>query len=165
MLKTFSFRKFDYFLVVLVGALNYCGLIAIRNAAPELYQKQLIGFGIGIVLMILTSLFDYHQVLRLHWFMYVACIILLSLVLVTGSSGGGAQRWISLFGITFQPSEAGKILLILFYAQFIIQYRKKMKLLTHLAACVALIALPVFIVGPLAGGALAAICYGFLTDK
>ena len=146
MLKTFSFRKFDYFLVVLVGALNYCGLIAIRNAAPELYRKQLIGFGIGIVLMILTSLFDYHQVLRLHWFMYVACIILLSLVLLTGSSGGGAQRWISLFGITFQPSEAGKILLILFYAQFIIQYRKKMKLLTHLAACVALIALPVFLV-------------------
>lgn len=146
MFKTFSIRKFDYFLVVLVCALNYCGLIAIRNAAPELYQKQLLGLVIGFVLMIIVSLFDYHQVIRLHWAMYAVCIGLLFLVLVSGSSGGGAQRWIALFGITFQPSEAAKILLILFYAQFIIQYRKKMKLPMHLAACAALIALPVFLV-------------------
>lgn len=146
MLKTFSFRKYDYFLIALVCALNYCGLIAVRSAAPELYQRQMLGFGIGIVLMILVSLFDYHEVLRLHWAMYAACIVLLALVLITGSSGGGAQRWISLFGITFQPSEAAKILLILFYAQFIILYRKKMQLPVYLAACIALIALPVFLV-------------------
>ena len=98
-------------MVALLCALNYCGLIAIRSAAPELYDKQLLGLGIGVVLMLLVSLVDYHLILRLHWVMYAACIILLVLVLVSGSSGGGAQRWISLFGITFQPSEAAKILL------------------------------------------------------
>ena len=146
MFKTFSFRKFDYFLVALVCALNYCGLIAVQNAAPELYRKQLIGFGIGVVLMLLVSMVDFHQVLRLHWFIYGACIVLLLLVLVTGSSSGGAQRWISLFGITFQPSEAAKILFILFSAQYIIMYRKKMKLPLYLLSCLALIAFPVFLV-------------------
>lgn len=146
MLKTFSFRKFDYLLVALVCALNYCGLIAVKNAAPELYRRQLIGFGIGIVLMVLVCLFDYHLILRLHWLMYAACILLLVLVLISGSSGGGAQRWISLFGVTFQPSEAAKILLILFFAQYIIMYRKKMKLPLYLLSCLALIAFPVFLV-------------------
>ncbi|MBE5999247.1 MAG: hypothetical protein E7237_06510, partial [Sarcina sp.] len=112
MFATFSFKKFDYFLVALVCALNYCGLLAIQNAAPELYQRQLIGLGIGIALMLLISLVDYHLVLRFHWILYGAAIALLLLVLFAGSSGGGAQRWISLFGITFQPSEAAKLLLI-----------------------------------------------------
>lgn len=146
MFATFSFKKLDYFLVALVCALNYCGLLAIQNAAPELYQRQLIGLGIGIVLMLLISLVDYHLVLRFHWILYGAAIALLLLVLFAGSSGGGAQRWISLFGITFQPSEAAKILLILFYAEFIILYRKKMSLGPHLAACILLMAVPVFLV-------------------
>ena len=133
-------------MVALLCALNYCGLIAIRSAAPELYDKQLLGLGIGVVLMLLVSLVDYHLILRLHWVMYAACIILLVLVLVSGSSGGGAQRWISLFGITFQPSEAAKILLILFFAQFIIMYRKKLILPLHLLLCIVLIAFPVFLV-------------------
>ena len=146
MLKTFSFRKFDYFLVALVCALNYCGLIAVQNAAPDLYRKQLIGFGIGIILMLLVSVVDYHLVLRFYWILYAAAIVLLALVLLTGSSGGGAQRWISLFGITFQPSEAAKILLILFFAQFIILFRDKFRLWQYLLVCIALIAVPVFLV-------------------
>ena len=146
MLKTFSFRKFDYFLVALVCSLNYCGLIAVQNAAPDLYRKQLIGFGIGIILMLLVSVVDYHLVLRFYWILYAAAIVLLALVLLTGSSGGGAQRWISLFGITFQPSEAAKILLILFFAQFIILFRDKFRLWQYLLVCIALIAVPVFLV-------------------
>lgn len=146
MFYTFSFKKFDYFLVALVCALNYCGLLAIQNAAPELYERQLLGFGIGFALMILVSLVDYHLVLRFHWVLYAAAIALLVLVLYAGSSGGGAQRWISLFGITFQPSEAAKLLLILFYAQFIILYRKKLSLALHLPACILLILVPVLLV-------------------
>ena len=146
MFNTFSFRKLDYFLAALVGALNYCGLLAIKNAAPELYNRQLIGLCIGFVIMILVSIVDYHLILRFHWVLYGAAIALLLLVLVAGSSGGGAQRWISLFGITFQPSEAAKILLILFFSEFIILYRKSMKLPLHLLSCIVLILIPVFLV-------------------
>lgn len=146
MFNTFSFRKFDYFLVALVGALNYCGLLAIRKAAPELYRKQLAGLCIGLALMLLVSVVDYHFVLRIFWVLYVLAIALLVLVLSIGSSGGGAQRWISLFGITFQPSEAAKLLLILFFAQFIIIFRKYLPAPLHLSACVALILPPIYLV-------------------
>lgn len=146
MFKTFSLKKFDFLLVILVCALNYCGMLAIQHAAPELYRRQAAGFIIGTALMLLFSLIDYHLVLRLHWLLYAAAIGMLVLVLYIGSSGGGAQRWISVFGITFQPSEAAKILLILFFAEFIIFYREYLKLPLYLLVCVALILPPVFLV-------------------
>jgi rod shape determining protein RodA len=68
---------------------------------------------------------------------------LLALVLSPlGSSANGAQRWINLFGITFQPSEAAKILLILFYAQFIMKYKDRIKSLGFVIVCLVLLALP-----------------------
>lgn len=46
--------------------------------------------------------------------MYFAVIVLLLLVLAMGVVGGGAQRWISIFGLfNFQPSEAAKTAVIL----------------------------------------------------
>ena len=58
----------------------------------------------------------------------------------------GAARWVRIAGITFQPSEAAKILLILFFAQFIILFRDKFRLWQYLLVCIALIAVPVFLV-------------------
>ena len=87
MFRTFSFKKFDYLLVALVVCLNYCGLLAVRNAAPELYGKQQIGLGLGIVLMLLISVVDYHFVLKFHWVAYALSIALLVLVLFSGSTG------------------------------------------------------------------------------
>lgn len=146
MFRTFSIKKFDYLLVILVVCLNYCGLLAIQSAAPELYDRQMAGLCIGAALMLAVSLVDYHFVLRFHWAAYGISIVLLTLVLFSGSSGGGAQRWFSLFGITFQPSEAAKLLLILFFAEFIIQYRKHLNLFLHLLACIALIIPPVLLI-------------------
>lgn len=146
MLKKFSFKKMDFFLIALVCALNYCGLLAIQHAAPELYRRQMLGFTLGIILMLLVSVFDYHYILKLHWLYYAASIGLLALVLRVGSSGGGAQRWINLFGITFQPSEAAKILLILFFAEFIITYREIMFRPLHLLISILLILPPVYLV-------------------
>lgn len=146
MFRTFSFKRFDYFLVALLVCLNYCGLLAIRSAAPELYDKQRMGMCIGIVLMLIVSLIDYQFVLRFHWVAYGLAIALLVLVLFSGSTGGGAQRWFSIFGITFQPSEAAKLLLILFFAEFIILYRNNLNALLHLIACMILIVPPVLLI-------------------
>ncbi|MDO5131571.1 MAG: FtsW/RodA/SpoVE family cell cycle protein [Eubacteriales bacterium] len=146
MFRTFSFRKFDYLLVFLVAALSYCGLLAIQNAAPELYDRQLKGLYIGLVTMLIVSTIDYHLILKIYWLYYIAAIALLALVLYVGSSGGGAQRWITLFGVTFQPSEGAKLLLILFFSQFIIDCRKRLPLIFHLLLCTVLALPPVYLI-------------------
>lgn len=146
MFDTFSLKRFDYLLVAQVCALNYCGLLAIKNAAPDLYNRQLAGLCIGLALMLLVSILDYHLILRIYWLLYAGAIGLLALVLYAGSSGGGAQRWISVFGLTFQPSEAAKLLLILFFAKFIVVCRHRLPLFFHLLVCAALIMPPVYLV-------------------
>ena len=115
MFQGFSIRKYDFLLVILVTSLSIFGVVAVTSADPGLTARQIYGLAIGLVVMLVVSVVDYRKVLRLYWAAYAACIFLLVLVWRFGVSGGGARRWINIAGLTFQPSEAGKILLILFF--------------------------------------------------
>jgi cell division protein FtsW len=58
----------------------------------------------------------------------VASVGLLLFVLLKGISGGGAERWINLFGITqLQPSEVAKLAVVLTFSDWICKYGEKMK--------------------------------------
>ncbi len=59
---------------------------------------------------------------------YIASIILLLAVLVIGTSGGGANRWIKLGPITLQPSEIAKVAVVMFLALIMSKYEKKIEL-------------------------------------
>lgn len=99
----------------------------------------------GLFLMVVLSLFDYTVLLKLYWIMYLGNLFLLALVEFTslGDTGGGAQRWLELpGGLRFQPSEMAKIILILFFAQFIMKYREKINTIKFVAASIILILIP-----------------------
>ena len=55
--------------------------------------------------------------LRLAWPLYGVSIVLLLCVLLFGQSVNGAQRWINIAGIQFQPSEIAKFTMILLFAR------------------------------------------------
>ena len=143
MLKKYKIIDYDFPLVIMVVGLTIFGIMAISSANPSYISKQTAGMVFGIVLMIFISLLDYSFIIKLYIPFYLLHVALLGLVLSPlGSSTNGAQRWISLFGITFQPSEAAKILLILFYAQFIMKYKDKVKNISFVFVCLALLAVP-----------------------
>ena len=56
---------------------------------------------------------------------YFFAIGLLCLVLVIGTVGGGAQRWISIGPITVQPSEIAKMAVVLMLARYLSDHREK----------------------------------------
>ncbi|MGI6753682.1 MAG: FtsW/RodA/SpoVE family cell cycle protein [Eubacteriales bacterium] len=56
---------------------------------------------------------------------YAVSIILLLLVLLVGREGGGAQRWIVIGPLTFQPSEVAKMSVVLAMALFMSKYESK----------------------------------------
>ena len=56
---------------------------------------------------------------------YLAAIFLLLIVLVAGSTGGGAQRWIKLGPVTIQPSEVAKVGVVMMLALYMSKYEKK----------------------------------------
>ena len=146
MFKTFSFRKFDYVLLLFALMQNMMGIFAIGSAQPELQLRQVMGLLLGIAAMIVCAIPDYTKILRGYVLYYLATISLLVLVLVRGYSVGEARRWFIVAGIRFQPSEAAKLLLILFYAAFIMKYRERMRTLLQILICTALILPPLFLV-------------------
>ena len=143
MLKKYKIIDYDFALVLMVIGLTIFGIMAINSAEPDSGKKQIAGLVMGVVMMIFISLLDYCFIIKLYVVFYILNIVLLALVLSPlGKSVNGAQRWINLFGIAFQPSEAAKILLILFYAQFIMKYRDRIKSLGFVIICLILLALP-----------------------
>ncbi len=148
MLKRYRIRDYDFKLVILILIAAIIGVMAVGSAKESLQMRQLYGVIIGAIFMICVSLFDYHVLLKLYWLMYGANLVLLLAVLFSdaGDSGGGAQRWLQLGGLRFQPSETAKIILILFFAQFIMKYKEKLNTLKCILACIVLTAIPWYLI-------------------
>lgn len=146
MFKNLKIKDYDFNLVVLVLAINILGILAVGSAAPDLKSKQILGSVLGVFLMVVVSLFDYKIILKFYWLWYVIELGLLAGVLIAGSSGGGATRWFEIAGIRFQPSETAKIILIIFFAQFIMKYKEKINSFKFLVAYAFLCAIPLFLI-------------------
>ena len=84
--------------------------------------KQAVCAVLGLGCMVLFSRIPASVWFRLAWPLYGVSIVLLLLVLVMGRSVNGAQRWISIAGIQFQPSELAKFTMILCLARLTKQY-------------------------------------------
>ena len=146
MFKHYKIRDFDFKLVFMIWALALIGVIAINSAEPSLRNKQLFGVVAGTVMMLVVAFIDYSFLLKLNWLMYIGNLGLLVSVLAFGSDSHGAQRWLEIGGITFQPSETAKILLILFFAQFIMKHEKNFNTIRVLALCVILAVIPWYLI-------------------
>lgn len=148
MLKKYRLRDFDFRLVVLVLLASGISILAVGSANEEHVKTQIIGIGAGFAAMIVIALFDYTWVLKFYWLMYVGIIGLLLLTTYSplGYSTGGAQRWVYLGPIRFQPSELAKIVLILFFAQFIMKNRKTINKLSMLLISCVLFAIPAYLI-------------------
>jgi rod shape determining protein RodA len=143
MLRRYRLRDYDFKLILMILALSAIGVLTIGSAEPSLQNRQLAGVAAGTVIMIAISLVNYNTVLNFHWLIYAVNLVLLGLVLTNiGQEGGGAQRWVKIGGLQFQPSELAKILLILFFAQYIMKNREKFNTVKIILSCIGLILVP-----------------------
>ncbi|MDY0184482.1 MAG: putative lipid II flippase FtsW [Desulfuromonadaceae bacterium] len=95
-------------------------LMALRDYGDSLYflKRQAIFATLGTVLMLVAMHVNYNVWRKFAIPLLVLSTILLAVVFIpgVGSKAGGAARWISVAGFTFQPSEAAKIALIFYLA-------------------------------------------------
>ncbi len=147
MFTRFRFRDYDFKLVIMILMLSGIGIMAIGSAEPSLQTRQLAGVVAGAFLMLIISVFNYSWVLKMNWLMYVLNLALLLAVMFLGDEGHlGAQRWLEIGGLRFQPSETAKILLILFFAQFIMKYKESLNTVRMIGSCILLVAVPWYLV-------------------
>ena len=142
MFKSYRLRDYDFKLVIMVLALAGIGVMTIGSAEESLQTKQLFGVIAGTIIMIGLSFFNYSVYLKLNRLMYIGNLVLLILVIFAGDETGGAQRWLQIGSLKFQPSETAKILLILFFAQFIMKYKEKLNTFRMISSCVILMLIP-----------------------
>ena len=122
--KPYRLKDYKFGLVISVIALSIIGIFVV-GSAKEVYQsRQMVGVITGIIMMIIVSLIDYVWLLNFYWIFYGIAILTLGAVLVIGTNVNGATRWIDLGFTTFQPSELAKILLILFFAKFLMEHEE-----------------------------------------
>lgn len=91
--------------------LSTLSLAVTASSAPGSVPKQLAAIVLGIVLFLILGVFlrDLERVKKIRWLMAAGAVGLLGLSLVVGQVKYGAANWISILGMSFQPSELAKI--------------------------------------------------------
>lgn len=92
------------------------------------FRHQLIfGLGAGIILFFIARFVGYRRLRLLALPFFILSIITLALVFVPqfSYSAGGATRWLTLGGLSFQPAEIAKLALILYLAAWLDKNRAK----------------------------------------
>jgi rod shape determining protein RodA len=119
MLERPWYLSFNYPLALCAIALALFGLVVIKSATLHVPDgssdvvRQGIYAGVGVVAMLVFAFIDYHLWQRWALPIYIVNILILGAVAIAGHSALGAQRWIGVGPIVFQPSEPAKLLTIL----------------------------------------------------
>lgn len=132
-------KNFDWILLAAVLLLICFGLMEIYSIALSQdtlnflnFKKQVVFVVIGILMLFLLSFFDYHNLRSFSPHLYILGILILVGVLVFGETIRGAKSWFYFSGISLQPVEFAKFILIIFLARYFSGAAVKISPLKHL---------------------------------
>jgi len=124
-------RQLDWVLLLAVLALSVIGTLlvwsATRGASANTYMvKQLVNIVIGLILLALVCMLDYRQLRLYAPILYgVSLLGMLAVLTPLGTPVNGSKSWITLpAGLQIEPSEFGKLAIILMSAMFLTRARQ-----------------------------------------
>ncbi len=124
------FKHYDYSIIVAMALLIAFGLVMIYSSSMAVtimkfdpprpshyfFMKQLQWLAVGAIAFFIAMMLPYKIYERFMKVILLVSLLLLVLVLMTGSVYNYSQRWISIGGFTLQPSELAKLGLIIYLA-------------------------------------------------
>ncbi len=134
----FDGKSFAIFLLVVGLACFGCLMVysASYYSAQHHYNnqyfflfKQIFGVVLGFFALGFFYFFDYHKLAKLKIPIVIVSLLLLVLVFIPGLGveSYGAKRWVSILGISIQPSEIAKFALVIFSASYMADNHDKIK--------------------------------------
>lgn len=121
-------------LLVVMGMLLVLGMANLYSASAvrledgisvaAYFQKQILWICVGLVCLVFFMLFDYRRLSSMAEVLLVLSLLLLIMVFVAGTQGGGARRWLTFGPVSFQPSEAVKISVMILVAKMLSKGRE-----------------------------------------
>ncbi len=125
--------RLDPLLVLAAVGLVVCSLIAIKGATaddvpgdPHYYLFRQAAFGgLGLLLMWGCSRVDYSRLRELKYVLYGSMIASIVVVYALGAVTKGSKRWIETPFFNVQPSELGKVLLVVSLSAFLVDRMRR----------------------------------------
>jgi rod shape determining protein RodA len=144
----------DPLLTLAVIGLGVCSVITIKAATstrivgdPHYFSaRQIVYLVVGFVAMIALSRIDYGWLRQIKRPIYGALLLILLAAIALGKEALGSTRAISLPLFSFQSSEIGKVLLIVFLAAFLVDRARKLQHRDTTVRTLALALVPTMIV-------------------
>ena len=131
-------RKFypdgDKYIFILASVLAVIGMAILYSLNIETAVKQLVWFCIGITtyMLIVIIIPNFRSFAKYKNVYMVGTIIFMAMAELFGENINGAKNWIRLGSFTFQPSEIGKLFIILYLASVLMHYEAKKGVLNDL---------------------------------
>lgn len=108
--------------IIMVFSASYYDALYKHKDVFYFLKKELTWVPVGIAALIGMMLIDYHAWKKITVFGYGATIVALVAVLFVGKNINGATRWLDIAGVSFQPSELAKYVIVFFLAMMIDKY-------------------------------------------
>jgi rod shape determining protein RodA len=119
------FRKLketDWILFFSAIFLTFAGLITMGSFGAEsgYFKKQIIWIIVSVITFFILSLFDYRFLKRTGVVItvYIVSVILLLALFIVGHTAKGAQSWFQFGGISFQPADFIKLIVVILLAKY-----------------------------------------------
>ena len=147
-------RRLDWILVGTVAGLVGYGLWAIAGithhdvAGDQGYYltRQVTFVLVGTVGLLLATLIDVDHY-RIRWRVIFGCTVgVIAIVYFLGAASRGSKRWLDLGFFRFQPSEFGKVLLVLALAGFHAERSRHLNEVRTTLTALGLASIPIFLV-------------------
>ena len=141
-------RRLDWLMLFALAGVAALGLDVIGTGAGAhaFVVKQEIYLALGAVALCALSFIDVERFRRLEWPLYIGTIALVAAVFALGFSTRGSRRWIQFPFFQFQPSELGKLTLLLALAALIARNAGRIGTLRFVVLTIAYAALPAALV-------------------
>jgi rod shape determining protein RodA len=125
--------RIDPLLLLAALGLVVCSVVTLNGATaddvpgdPNYYVYRQIAFGaIGLVLMYACSRVDYSRLRELKYVLYGFMVASIVVVYALGAAAKGSKRWIATPFFNIQPSELGKLLLVVALAGFLVDRMRR----------------------------------------
>ena len=119
------FRKFldiDWILFFSAIFITVAGLVTMGSfgTADNHFSRQIVWIFISVIIFFIASFFDYRFLKRTGVVItaYVVSLILLRALFVLGHVSKGAQSWFSVGGVSFQPADFIKLIIVILLAKY-----------------------------------------------
>ena len=132
---TLTLLLLSFGLVTLYSASSF---LAQRQGLPDYHfvARQAAGAGAGLVFLLAFSRIPYSQWRSLAWPMMLAAWLMLVFIILPGTESfaperNGARRWLQVGPVGFQPSEAGKLAVLVWTAVLAVKKQDRFRSLTR----------------------------------